>query len=726
MPARAATRLALSVWSLTLAILGVDLLLWALDGFRPPPGSEALPGAASTALVGLYLLTFATLATMGALIAARHPHNPIGWLCGACGGMMAAQMGAATYASSRVLAAPGALPAGAVGVAWVGNLLNLWLALIVPLVLLFPDGHLPSRRWRPVLWLAPLSAALAGAALAFTPGPLGTAPGITNPLGLPDAAAVLGLALDLATVLLLAGTVLSAAALVLRLRRARDVERQRLTWSVFAAALWAAALVGSFVAPREWVLLTQVLYFAVLDGFLVTVGLAVLKYRLYDLDLIVNRALVYGALAALITLVYVSVVVGIGALVGTRGEANLALSLVATAGLAVAFQPLRERLQRVANRLVYGQRASPYAVLADFSRRMAGAVSLDEVLPRMAEAAARGVGAARCRVRVYVPGGADQAAAWPTEARAAAFDHSMLVLDRGTPVGEIAVAKPAGEPLTSAEAALLADLAEQAGLALSNVRLAVELAARLEQLADQARELRASRQRLATAQDAERRRVERDIHDGAQQQLVAIAVTARLARQVLGTTPTPAAGLLDDISSQATEALEMLRDLARGIFPPLLAERGLVAALRAHLARSATTVQLDAAVSLVGARFAPPIETAVYFCCLEALQNAAKHAPGTPVTVHLADEDGWLVFSVRDEGPGFDPGTVIRGTGLQSMADRLAALEGTLSVESTPGGPTVVAGRVPRQLGAAPDQAEPVLDIQTSRKQSEPKSDFET
>jgi signal transduction histidine kinase len=717
MGARAATRLAVAVWSLTLTILGLDLLLWAVDGFRPPPGSEALPRAATTALIAIYLLTFATLATMGALIATRHPHNPIGWLCAACGGMMAAQMGASTYATSR-----------AVAIAWVGTLLNVWLALIIPLVLLFPDGHLPSRRWRPVLWLAPSSAALAGTALAFRPGPLGTAPGLINPLGLPGAAAVLGLALDAATVLLLVGAVLSAAALVLRLRRARGVERQQLTWTVFAAALWAAALVGSFVSPRDWVLVTQLLYFAVLDGFLVTVGLAVLKYRLYEVDLIVNRALVYGTLAVLITLAYVAVVVGIGALVGTRGEPSLALSLVATAGVAVAFQPLRERLQRVANRVVYGQRASPYVVLADFSRRMAGALSVDEVLPRMAEAAARGVGAARCRVRVYVPGGADQAVAWPAEAREAAFDRSILVLHRGTPVGEIAVAKPAGEPLTAAEAGLLADLAEQAGLALSNVRLAVELAARLEQLADQARELRASRQRIVTAQDAERRRLERDLHDGAQQQLVAIAVTARLARQVAGTTPmpTPAAALLDDISTQAAEALDMLRDLARGIFPPLLAERGLVAALRAQLARGSASIQLEAAPSLVGARFAPPVEAAVYFCCLEALQNATKHAAGAPVSVRLAEEDGSLAFSVRDEGPGFDLGSVAHGTGLHSMADRVAALDGTFSVESTPGGPTLVAGRVPHRLGAASGQDEPVVDAQTSRNRSEPKSDFGT
>jgi len=204
-------------------------------------------------------------------------------------------------------------------------------------------------------------------------------------------------------------------------------ERQQLKWAVFGAAVWAGALIGSFVAPRDWIPVSLILPFVVLDGLLVTVGLAVLKYRLYDIDLIVIRTLVYGALALVITLAYVAVVVGVGTLVGTRGEPNLVLSLLATAGVAVAFQPLRERLQRGANRLVYGEQASPYEVLSRFARRIADALSVDEVLPRTAEAAARGVGAARGRVRVLVPGGVDRVATWPDDAFDASFDTHVLV-----------------------------------------------------------------------------------------------------------------------------------------------------------------------------------------------------------------------------------------------------------------------------------------------------------
>ena len=275
-----------------------------------------------------------------------------------------------------------------------------------------------------------------------------------------------------------------------------------------------------------------IVYLTGLVAFVAAVTVAILRYRLYDVDLVISRALVYGALGVCITTTYVAVVAGVGTLAGTRGEpgSNLVLSLVATALVAVIFQPARQRLQRLANRLVYGQRASPYEVLADFSERIAGALSVDEVLPRMAEAAAHGVGATRSRVRVYVPGGQDRAVAWPADALAGPFERTVPVSHQGTPVGEIAVSKPERESLTAAEDKLLADLAAQAGPAFKNVRLDLELQARLE-------ELQASRQRIVAAQDAERRRLERDLHDGAQQHLVALAVNLRLAHELVEQDP---------------------------------------------------------------------------------------------------------------------------------------------------------------------------------------------
>jgi signal transduction histidine kinase len=544
---------------------------------------------------------------------------------------------------------------------------------------------------------------------------------------------------------ILALVVAGAWAQIWRYRCGSDVvQRQQIKWAVFGLSTalfgwFAIQTLGSTVFADQlrlgspWVLLYSIAIRGVWLLVPLSISVAVLHYRLWDIEPIVNRTLVYGALAALITVTYIAVVVGVGTLAGARGDrgasssgGTLGLSLLATAAVAVAFQPLHERLQRVANRLVYGQRASPYEVLANFSRRVAGALSVDQVLPGMAEVAAHGVGARRSRVRVYVPGGPDRAVAWPAEAINQEFERTVAVLYQSTPVGEISVNKGPGDPLTPVESELLADLASQAGLALSNVRLALELEARLEQLAVQADELRASRQRIVAAQDDERRRLERDIHDGAQQQLVAIAVNARLARRVLGTTQTPAAGLLDEISVQVEDALDNLRNLARGVFPAILADRGLVPALRAHVARNSARVRVEAASSVATARFAAPIETAVYFCCLEALQNAAKHAADAPVTIRIAAEDGWLEFSARDEGPGFDLATVVRGTGLHSMADRLAALYGVLSIDSAPGGPTVVAGRVPFRHTQPSSQDERVADAQTARSRSDPNSDLGT
>ena len=400
----------------------------------------------------------------------------------------------------------------------------------------------------------------------------------------------------------------------------------------------------------------------------------------------ISRTLVYGTLAGSIGLVYAGVVAGVGAVLGTRGEPNLLLSLVATAAVALAFQPLRERLQRLANRLVYGQRATPYAVLAGFSHRIGSALSVDEVLPQMAEAAGHGVGAVRSRVRVYVPGGADRIVAWPPESLAANFERTAMVLHHAVPVGEIAVSKQPGEPLTPAEGALLDDLATQAGPAFSNVRLTEEL--------------RASRQRIVAAQDAERRRIERDLHDGAQQHLVALSINLRILQELMDGDLVAAAELLAEVQGQATDALVTLRDLARGIYPPALVDRGIVAAPEGHLAKSHQRASLTVYPENSGARFAPQVEAAIYFCVLEALQNGAKHAPDAALRVRLDFASNCVAFEVTDNGQGFDPAVTPAGTGLHGMRDRLAAVGGSLQVRSARGQGTTIEGALPsRNVG---------------------------
>jgi signal transduction histidine kinase len=273
-------------------------------------------------------------------------------------------------------------------------------------------------------------------------------------------------------------------------------------------------------------------------------------------------------------------------------------------------------------------------------------------------------------------------------------------------VGEISVAKPPGDKLSAAEQKLLDDLGSQAGTALRNVGLLIELERRLEEISDQAEELRASRARIVSAQDAERRRLERDLHDGAQQQLVSVSGKLRLLRRLLAENGARAWPLAEELVTEADEALDSVRDLARGIFPQLLAEQGLAVALAARVAKQAPGARLECEPSVAAARFDPRVEAAVYFCCLEALQNAGKHAADAPVVVRLAYERDCLEFWVGDTGPGFDPSAVSGGSGLQNMSDRIAAVGGRLEVRSEVGRGTTVFGLVPAFHGAGRAVAE--------------------
>jgi len=397
---------------------------------------------------------------------------------------------------------------------------------------------------------------------------------------------------------------------------------------------------------------------------------------------------------------------GVGTLIGSGGQPNLVLSIVATAIVAVAFQPVRERLQKVANRLVYGKRATPYEVLSQFSERVAESYAADDVLPRMARVLADGTDAARADVWLRAGGMLRQAASWPPESGVAEparvvgdslpgmpeADRIVEVRHQGELLGALTVSKRPGESLTPVEEKLLDDLASQAGLVLKNVGLTAELLARLD-------DLRASRQRLVAAQDEERRRLERNLHDGAQQNLVAIKVKLGLAEMFVDRDPARAKQTLGELKVDTDEALETLRDLARGIYPPLLADQGLVAALESQARKATLPVQVDS--EGVG-RYRQEVEAAVYFCCLEALQNVQKYAAAQSAVVKLEGSDSGLTFEVADDGQGFDGTTVKRGAGLTNMTDRIDALGGRLEVSSTPERGTRVHGSLPALVAVAP------------------------
>jgi len=636
-------------------------------------------------------------ATVGALLGWKRPANPIGWLmCGTALSYTVGDVGQLLFLRSVRTQALGN---------WLGWAWLFGIGLVALVLLLFPTGALPSRRWRPVAWAA--AAGLAGWVVGniFAPVIFTADSRPANPFGIGGLAgkAFLILAVGGAALIALSG-VAAMVSLVFRYRRARTGERAQLKWLVYAAGLIVVANLATLGAPSQ---LQNAVTSGATAAVPVAIGVAIFRYHLYDIDLVINKTLVYGSLAAFITGVYVAIVVGIGALLQHGTRPSLGLSILATAVVAVAFQPVRERVQHLANRLVYGKRATPYEALSTFAGQLGAAVPAEDLLPQLARVLADATGATRTQVWLADGGRLRLQTAYPADDQdeperrwvpvplprqglpaLPGLTMAFEVSHGGERLGALALAKRPGEALTPVEGRLAAQLAAQAGLVLHNAGLTGQLKERMA-------ELRASRKRIVEAADGERRRLERDIHDGAQQQLVALSVMARLAEATVDSDKEGARALLVQAQTDATEALENLQDLARGIYPPLLADQGLAAALEAQARRSpvAVTVEADGL-----GRYPQEAEAAVYFCVLEALQNVAKYAAASRATVRLAGPSGTggiVEFSVTDDGTGFDPGAAGFGTGLQGMADRMAALGGDLQVRSQPGHGTTVTGRLP-------------------------------
>jgi signal transduction histidine kinase len=700
-PPRVAFWRALCVWVLTLAVAATNLIY---NQVHPLP--LRLGGGQGTFVTGTVSVTFiGGFATVGALLAWKRPANPIGWLLSATG---------LSYAFATVGLLLLQFPRTRALGNWLGWLFFLSIGFVVFVLLLFPTGSLPSRRWRPVAWAA--AAAIAAWVLgnAFAPTLISSGPPpVRNPIGVGGPAGHVFDVLGGAGGLLIVATGLAAiVSLVFRYRRARTVEREQLKWLVYAGGLIVAALVAVIVV-EHWLgpgaaatNLQNIASSGSVALVPVAIGIAIFRYHLYDIDVVINKTLVYGSLAVFITGVYVAIVVGLGSLAQRGARPSLGLSIVATAVVAIAFQPVRARIQSLANRLVYGRRATPYQVLADFAGRMAGAYAAEDLLPRMARILAEGTAATRADVWLKSGEVFHDGAAWPADAsllpsaRAtaadvpayAAADRILPVRYEGEVLGALSVSKRPGESLTPTEDRLLADLAAQVGLVLKNAGLREQLLARLE-------EIQASRQRLVAAQDSERRRIERNIHDGAQQQLVALAIKLSITESMIGTDTDGEREMLAELRQDAVGAVEDLRDLARGIYPPLLASSGLPAALEAQARKAPVPTSVTA--SAVG-RYPQEVEAAVYFCVLEALQNVAKYAGASRAEVRLAASGHDLRFEVTDDGAGFDPASRGYGTGLQGMADRLHAHGGSLDVRSAPGAGTTILGRLPcRVLEAA-------------------------
>ncbi len=636
----------------------------------------------------LFALALLPFPVVGLLIALRQPENAIGWILLAIGFSWYFGEVLTGYGTYGLLVSH--LPAAD----WILSFTEwLWIPPIGLMgtfaLLLFPDGHLPSGRWRWFAWVSAIVLVLSSLAVLLGNGNLADAgfPDLQNRFGVP------GTSFLLVALLLFPFCILgSAASLVVRFRRSRGVEREQLKLLAIAAAAVAVAyliimllsIVPSFSGPGSgetagWLAAAQTLVVFSFALIPLAIGVAILRHGLYEIDLIIRKTVRYAILVALLLAILVGALLVVGALAAGRGglrEDPTALVIVGVA-IGLAFWPLRRLTARMADRLVFGNRANPYEVLSEFSGRVGDAYAAEDVLPRMAQVLGLGIGADAAAVWLVSAGELHPAAVWPAGAEPP-IDDLVDVEHRGERLGALSVAMPPTEPLSGARANLVHDLASQAGLVLRNVLLIEEL--------------RSSRRRLVAAQDDERRKIERNLHDGAQQQLVALAVQLKLARTMVERDPARAGALLDTLQGAATDALEDLRDLARGIYPPLLADKGLTTALEAQARKAIVPVIIEA--EGIG-RFPADIESAVYFSCLEALQNIGKYANANAATIQLSNGSGELRFEIRDDGRGFDPSATSYGTGLQGIADRLAAIGGELVVTSAPGDGTAVAGRLP-------------------------------
>ncbi|MGN9911492.1 sensor histidine kinase [Phytohabitans sp. LJ34] len=624
--------------------------------------SWGLESRFETVVYAVYVLT---LAVSGALIASRHPGNPIGWL----------YLGTALFTAITGDVAQGwGLRAAANG--WPGGPFGEWVAAVswipcgtavVFTILLFPDGRLPRSRWRAVGWANAAGAALLLPGWALSPDIDYVFLSGRNPYAIP--AVPTGGLVAAGMVLFLGSLVLSVVPLVRRLRRATGVERQQLKWVVFGAGL-AAALLPPVALLWGVTPLVQPVAAVALVALPVATCVAILRYRLYDIDLVISRTLGYLALTALLAAAYAASVLLLGIVVGRRSPwATAGATLV----VAVAFKPLRDRIQAAVDRRFNRARYTALERVETFLERLrAGRAVPEEIETVLREAVEVG----DLDVRINLPDGVVDLRGRPIAGHRDDGRDRWPIRRGGTTLGEVLVGAP-----SERVRALLPTLVDAGALAVEMARLRVELRRQLA-------EVGASRARIVAVADAERRRIERDLHDGAQQRLVSIGLALRHAQHALDGTNPEARQTLDGAIAEITVAIDELRELAQGLRPAHL-DGGLGPALRELARRAPLPVRVDTTAD----RFPAEVETAAYFTACEGLTNAVKHARATAIVLSAGRDRDTLVVRVADDGVG---GAHPRdGSGLTGLSDRVATQGGRLTVDSVPGRGTVLTAEFP-------------------------------
>lgn len=706
---REARGLRAAAWTLavvTVVTAGLSVLLFLLDSdsLVGEPGQPWIVTA--VAQVGAPAWAASALAVVGALIVHRAPRHGFAWALLITTVTVGLVLLAQEYAVIGLVVAPGALP-GAVYAAWFQGLAYYLMPLEVFIVmLLFPTGALFSRLLIPVIAAGAVTTVLFLLTQFDLQQPLETTirPGVPLPVTMPPGLWRVGAIFAPAYwPALWAGPVglplVGAVLMWVRLMRSRSLERDQIRWialtGIVAAIGWAGIyapqVLGETSIPEAIGAWSSVLWvIGICVGTPITVAIAILRYNVYDIDRVLARTLLYGGLTLSVAVLYIVVVFGFGSRFG--GEAQPVLSLIVIVIVAVALAPLRDRLQTLANRIVYGQRATPLEALSQVAQSITLTPAIDETLPQMAALVGNATSSASVEIWLRDEDDLRLATRWPdgggdAEHRIPIVSGDLRPLFRGSRVlpvrvedellGCIAVTQPPARRLTPAEENLLSAIASHAGLLLRNVRLVEDL--------------RASRQRVLTAGAEQRRRLERDLHDGAQQHLVTASLALGLARAQLTRGDSAEVGRsLAEATQQLKEGLGELRDLARGLYPAVLSRAGLAAALGVLAERAPIPVETE--VELSGRR-EPIVESTAYYVVSEALTNVAKHADAGRAVVRAHEAEGRLLIDVEDDGRG---GAVSSGgSGLRGLQDRVATLGGTLSLESPPGEGTRIHVEIP-------------------------------
>ncbi len=677
--------------SLAMFVVGLTLYTAVLSG---QVSSSWGTGGIGTQLIFAPFLAFSVV---GALVVSRHPKNPVGWICAVDGFVWMLAILSGPY-TAYGLANPGSVPypvAVSALTTW------LWVPAVgllgIYLPLIFPDGKLPSGRWRLLAWFAGAVIVVESLGIVLAPGPLDGLPGVRNPFGLEGLSRVEDAGIFVVAMLPLC-ILASAAGLISRFRHSGREVRQQIKWLALAASLVGLAYLGTIAATLlfapgsldsartpAWLSLLQSGVLLSYAAVPVAVGVAVLRHRLFDVDVVINRALVYGALTASVVGFYVLVVGYLGAAFRTGG--NIGISLVATGLVAVFFAPLRYRLQRSVDRLMYGERDDPYAVISHLGRRLEATLAPGAVLPTIVETLKDTL---RLPYAAISLGERDAPGIAASAGRPVGEPVRLPLSYQTEPVGELLLGPRAGEAgFSAADRRLLSDLALQAGIAAHAVRLTSDL--------------QRSRERLVTAREEERRRLRRDLHDGLGSQLAGLNVQAGVLRRLIPHDPEAADELVGVLRSELKAAIADIRRLVHGLRPPALDDLGLPEALNQLTAHYETggegglRVRMESPEATTMPRLSAAVEVAVYRISQEALANVVRHARARSCLVRLSATDE-VRLEILDDGDGM-PGDHPPGVGLISMRERAEELGGTCAVRGAPGGGTRVSVRLPLAEG---------------------------